>query len=75
MKLAAQNCLESQNRASSGLDCYAETQWVRLWCGGWGSNPRSPTAAGPKPASFDHSDTPATMDLSRLLRKQLTNNL
>ncbi len=59
MKLAVQNCLESQNRASSGLDGY-ETQWVRLWCGGWDSNPRSPTAAGPKPASFDRSDTPAS---------------
>jgi hypothetical protein len=27
-------------------------------------NPRSPTAAGPKPASFDHSDTPAVSKFS-----------
>ena len=30
-----------------------------LWCGGRGSNPRRPTPVGPKPTSFDHSDTPA----------------
>ena len=29
-----------------------------LWCGGWDSNPRRPSPAGPKPAPFDLARAP-----------------
>ncbi len=44
-------------------------------CGGWGSNPRSPTTTGPKPVSFDHSDTPAWAGMHRINSFRVVNNL
>lgn len=40
-------------------DCVSSAYGFLVKCGGRGSNPRRPSPAGPKPASFGHSDTPA----------------
>ena len=42
-------------------------------CGGWGSNPRTPTRQGPKPCSFDHSDTPAQTRMCQINLRTLVN--